>query len=79
MKPLLTPADFEAFREVMRDVVRQENDVLRSDFSVLQTSIDGYLKRTEDWRFEQKVLRQRVKRLEDLLLRKQLVAEDELG
>lgn len=65
-------------KDELRHVVRELAD-LRKRVDALTTATDSYFKRTQDWRQEQVVLKAKVDRLADLLVRKGLVREDELA
>ncbi len=71
IKLLPTKADVE-------EIVHKVTQTMRSDFSALQTSVDRYTKRTEDWHQEQFALKNRVGRLEKTLVRKNVLSENDL-
>jgi hypothetical protein len=92
MTPALTKKDLhEAFSKLptktdlarMEVSLKKDIDLLSSQihesFSDLQTSVDTYLKRTEDWHQEFAVLNARHKRLTEVLTKKGFVSEDELS
>ena len=67
------------FREDLKAALLELRQDVRQDFSELQTSVDRYLKRTEDWHQEHIVLRARYNRLITVLSRKGLVTEKEVA
>lgn len=82
MQQQLTQKDIAAIQQVVRVAVQEEvqkaNDAVRSDFAQLQSSVDSYLKQTQDWRQEFVVLRAQHNRLRKVLIEKGLATEEEL-
>lgn len=79
---LATKTELVSLREQVKldtqDIVHKATQTLRSDFSELQTSVDKYTKRTEDWHQEHFSLRNRVGRLEKTLIRKHVISDEDL-
>lgn len=83
-KPL-TERRFKAFMGSFEEGLAQKfttkEDLAQIDHKIdrLTNNLDKYLKRTEDWSVELKVLRSRYDRLVDVLTEKHIVSEDELA
>lgn len=59
--------------------IRQDIKDLGRKFGILQTSVDKYLKRTENWHAEFQVLDARVSRMKTVLVNKGIATEDEFA
>lgn len=58
--------------------VRQDLTELREQIRLLTTTMDGYVKRTDDWYQEFVILKARHDRLHQVLVEKGVVSDDEL-
>lgn len=77
---ILTQSDLVAIDNLLdKKLTPVQDDIaeLKNGFSILQTSVDKYLKRTEDWHVEFQVRDARCGRLETALLKRGVVTEEE--
>lgn len=78
LKTLANKGDVGIVQEDLREVKEDVRQVQHSMDS-LHTSVDTYLKRTEDWHQEFSVLKARYDKLADTLTKKGFVKEEELA
>ncbi len=79
MKETLTAKDIEAIRLIVQEENQKGSESLRRDFAQLQSSVDGYMKKSQDWREEFHVLRAQHKRVKEILIEKGVASEEEFA
>lgn len=79
MKETLTAKDIEAIRLIVQEENQKGSESLRRDFAQLQSSVDGYMKKSQEWRDEFQVLRAQHNRVKEVLVEKGVASEEEFA
>ena len=78
MSPL-SLKDIESIQTIVHDEVQKGVEPVSEKINNLHNSVDKYIKRTETWHLEFKVLEAQFKKVQQVLIEKSIATEKELS